>query len=496
MIYKIRNSDLQEGTYIMEKSGIYQLQEDIVFHPNPEYDFQPKPSQYLKYNPKLGYGLGFFAVFVIQGQNIKFDLNGFSIRCSKEFLLKQRFCAIIELASTPFIPNQGPANFGPIIQSAKNCIIQNGCLGQVSHHGIHGNGMENIKIKNLTIKEYEVAAISLNGGINIIVEDCKILGVSTKVPCLSNYAHCKFDLPFLKKIVKENPHLLLEMQNETKTVQEIYDTTVEQVKIFEHAYMNNLPYNGAFYNETGLYDGNVYGMVFNSLGVVVNGFKHLRDENTIGNENIFIRNTTIENTVSDSTQVLGLFDTTKKNIGAYGKSAFVGPVGDMFNLMSSINSNGVFNNDFVCVMQLAIAKFGKKENNTIGTSNIDSYLYDTWIKSTTNIFSEISMDPDDKTKRFYLVGGSDSMNHKMKGNIGLFISQGLNVNIENVNIHNVQNNGIQKNQQSSQSIGLCITGSKDVYSKKLSIHNINSINSTSNEIELVNENVNIDLDVI
>jgi len=40
---------------------------------------------------------------------------------------------------------------------------------------------------------------------------------------------------------------------------------------------------------------------------------------------------------------LGLFDTTKKNIGAYGKSAFVGPVGDMFNLMSSINSNGVFN---------------------------------------------------------------------------------------------------------------------------------------------------------
>jgi len=167
----------------MEKSGIYQLQEDIVFHPNPEYDFQPKPSQYLKYNPKLGYGLGFFAVFVIQGQNIKFDLNGFSIRCSKEFLLKQRFCAIIELASTPFIPNQGPANFGPIIQSAKNCIIQNGCLGQVSHHGIHGNGMENIKIKNLTIKEYEVAAISLNGGINIIVEDCKILGVSTKVPC-------------------------------------------------------------------------------------------------------------------------------------------------------------------------------------------------------------------------------------------------------------------------------------------------------------------------
>jgi len=86
----------------------------------------------------------------------------------------------------------------------------------------------------------------------------------------------------------------------------------------------------------------------------------------------------------------------------------------------------------LCNWQLL--KFGKKENNTIGTSNIESYLYDTWIKSTTNIFSEISMDPDDKTKRFYLVGGSDSMNHKMKGNIGLFISQGSNVNIENVNI--------------------------------------------------------------
>ena len=494
----IYNSDLVNGTYIMRNPGNYILSENIVFHPNADNDFQPKPSQYEKYNPKHGYGLGFFAVFVIYGENIHFDLNGFTIQCSNEFLLKQRFCAIIELASSPFIPNQGPSDFGPSIQSAKNCIIQNGCLGQVSHHSIHGNGMQNIKIKNISLKDYEVAGISLNGGINILVEDCRLFGTSTKVPCLSNYAHCKFDLPFLQKIVKENPNQLLEMHNTTKTVQEIYDTTIKQVKIFEDAYLNNKPYYGPFKNNTGLYDGNVYGIVFNSLGVVINDFKHLRDTNTIGNENILIKNTIIKNTTSNGSQVFGLFETTKttKDISsAYGKSAFVGPVGDMFSLKDSINQYGVFNNDFICAMQLAVAKYGSKEKKSLGTSNIDSYIYDTWIKSNTNIFSEITMNPNDKTKRFYLVSGGDSMNHKMKGNIGLFISQGLHVQIENVLIDGVMNNGIQKNQQSSQSIGLCITGSKDIYSKNLQIKHITSEFSTANEIELVHENVNIQVDI-
>ena len=140
--YQINNKDFQEGTYIINQPGNYKIMEDIIFHPNPDNHFQPKKSQFIKYSPQKGYGLGFFAVIAIEAENVILDLQNHTIQCSDEFLLKQRFCAIIELASTPFIPTQGPSDFGPTIQSAKNCTIMNGTLGQVSHHGIHGNGME------------------------------------------------------------------------------------------------------------------------------------------------------------------------------------------------------------------------------------------------------------------------------------------------------------------------------------------------------------------
>ena len=58
------------------------------------------------------YTLGFFAAITIECNNVVIDLNGKSIRQSNEFYLKQRFFSIIELASSPFIPKQGPAHFG------------------------------------------------------------------------------------------------------------------------------------------------------------------------------------------------------------------------------------------------------------------------------------------------------------------------------------------------------------------------------------------------
>jgi hypothetical protein len=478
--YLINNKDFQEGTYIINQPGNYKIMEDIIFHPNPDNHFQPKKSQFIKYSPQKGYGLGFFAVIAIEAENVILDLQNHTIQCSDEFLLKQRFCAIIELASTPFIPTQGPSDFGPTIQSAKNCTIMNGTLGQVSHHGIHGNGMENIKISNLQIKDYEVAGISLNGGVSIIIEDCMLHGSSTKISALSNYSHCKFDLPFLEKIVKKDPTQVLQTNTGAKSVLAIYEKVKEEVALFEEATIYKKKYNGPFLNKSGLYDGNTYGLVLNSLGVVVNGFKPMRNEETKGNENIVCRNITIKNTISDGSQVFGLFHTNSKNEEAYGKSAFVGPVGDMLNLNAMILPNGTFNQDFVCEMQMAISKFSDSK----GTANIDAYLYDEWILNNTNIFNDISMNKDDTKKRYYLVTGSDSMNHRMKGNIGFFISQGLDVRVEDVLIDGVQNTTMEKFKNGADSIGLCICGSKNITTSNVRIQNIVS-NQNAHNIKII-----------
>lgn len=48
----------------------------------------------------------------MSGNNIVLDLNGHSIQQTEEHALMQRFFAVVETASGPFIPKQGPGHFG------------------------------------------------------------------------------------------------------------------------------------------------------------------------------------------------------------------------------------------------------------------------------------------------------------------------------------------------------------------------------------------------
>eukprot|EP00957_Ditylum_brightwellii_P049556 3759043-Ditylum_brightwellii.AAC.1 len=76
----------------------------------------------------------------------------------------QRFFAVIELASAPFTPSVGPHNFvSTTFTPAKNFELTGpGTVGLSSHHGVHGNENENVQIKGVTFKDFEVGAVSLN----------------------------------------------------------------------------------------------------------------------------------------------------------------------------------------------------------------------------------------------------------------------------------------------------------------------------------------------
>ena len=138
----LRQSDFNFGTYRIRESGRYRLGENISFKPNGDTNFRPKASQASLY-PTSGaegaYRLGFFAAITVETSDVVLDLNGFSLDQHRDHALQQRFFSLIELADQPFIPRQGPADFGSSILAASKVVVQNGRLGLSSHHGIHGN---------------------------------------------------------------------------------------------------------------------------------------------------------------------------------------------------------------------------------------------------------------------------------------------------------------------------------------------------------------------
>eukprot|EP00961_Rhodomonas_salina_P230463 3114584-Rhodomonas_salina.1 len=105
--------------------------EDVQFNPNRESNWYPvctgvPQTEYCgEHGPSKAYQLGFFAGITIESEDIHVDLNGHTFSQHPEHALQQRFFALIELASQPFIPNQGPAategGFGSTINACREC---------------------------------------------------------------------------------------------------------------------------------------------------------------------------------------------------------------------------------------------------------------------------------------------------------------------------------------------------------------------------------------
>ena len=462
--YNLDNAMFANGTFRITRPGTYTLTENIFFNPNRYDNHKPRPDQMNAYPHANGYVLGFFAAITVETTNVVIDLNGFSIQLHNRFNLRQRFCSLIELANTPFIPKQGPANFGSSIISANNVVIKNGTLGQVSHHGIHGNGCKNVLIENIEFKNFEVAAVAINGGVNITVNDCRVLHVNRNINVLSTYSHAKFGLPKLIAINKQSEEeLFLHTHYGEISLLKIQEDLENAISKFESYTEMNFPVSDSiFHNKSGLYDGNVYGMVFNSIGIVIGDFKPLRDNKTIGNINICIKNTSIENIVSDATEVASLYDKLDTNtVSGYG-GAFGGPAGDVFDFLSNIDEHGFYKGTIIGNLQMAICNYGV--GSTRGTGNIPDTLCKDWIFRRKNIMDYVSIDKNDDIIKLYAINrDKDSMNHSMKGNIGLFISQGDKVVIDNVRISNVENKSIKDTRtMSTEAYGIAIVGSKNV----------------------------------
>lgn len=260
-----------------------------------------------RYDP-AGFGLGFFAAIVIQADDVVLDLAGYTIEQSAEHALLQRFFAVIELAEQPFIPNQGPADFGDRIESASNVLIKNGTIGRSAHHGIHGNNNKNIQIVDVDFEGYEVAAVALNGVKGLYINNSNAEN-RKDVPILGTFSSAQFIKTYINELARNNSQTTLRVDGERLNVDQVKNALVNAINnVHEDIILDQHMLNGRavidenehpdeyalFHNKHGVVDGNSYSFLVNPLGVAVNGFP-LKPNDDVAAENIWLKDVHIYN---------------------------------------------------------------------------------------------------------------------------------------------------------------------------------------------------------
>lgn len=499
----LNQKHFDEGTVRITVPGHYILKQDIVFHPNEDNDFFPTDEQVRSGLYPMGkggaYHLGFFAAITVESDDVIIDLNKHSIKQSKLHNIQQRFFSTIELANAPFIPKQGPSKFSNEGNyfAPKKVWIKNGSFELTSHHSIHGNDMKKILIENATFSDFEVAAIALNGAEDSVIRNINIDGNSQNIPLLSTYSQARFLRPFLKKVKKNYPEAALYLHSGTKSITNIISSINSSLEYTKNKVMNDVELSdkNIYKNKTKLYDGNAYGMVLNAKGVVINDFIRERKDETIGNSNIYVENVNIKNIITTPKESIGLsLDKEKEekkefarifklnHSPAFGGKSQAGPIGDIFRITESTDSEYKYKSDILSNAQLIIAKYLSKDNK--GTSNISKNIIQ-WAEKGTRLDDVMN-----EAELSFTTGG-DSMGHHMKGNIGFFISAGKNIVVKNLSIDNIHSKGKDVGNSTitkyrdinkklgNNSCGCLITGSKNIKIINEKISNILSDDSTA-----------------
>ena len=452
----IKQSNFAQGTYRITKPGYYILNENIEF--NPLHQFPLKSQSDLYPTGKHGaYHLGFFAAITIETSGVVLDLNGYSITHSKRHSLLQRFFSIIELANSPFIPKQGPHKFTAAIKSASHCLIMNGSLLNSSHHGIHGNLNKDIVMHDLDIHDFEVAGIALNGAKNAVICNSSMIGKNHDIHVLSSFSQVRFSTRALENLKDVDNSAY---RNADRELQKAYGEI-----------LNGKPQTTFFKNETGQYDGNMYGIVLHVAGVVINDFLKERKPEHI-NDNITVFNVTIDDIETHPVEIASLPLSVQKNeddIPAYGGKQMVGVFGDVFDIEKNMDSERKYNPNVLSEIQLYLAE----KHSGHGSVNIEQYVL---VRNSSSLPAN---------QKFLPTG--DSMGHIMKGNIGLFISGGKNIRLDTVNIDNVRTNGLsvgtsslfsddEKYFQGASVYGILMTATNnnDVFMKNVTIQEVST----------------------
>ena len=480
-VYYLSQKDFDNGPLIIRKSGTYRLETDIIFSPFQNNCGKPT-KKWLKGLPaeeRDAYVLGIFAGIVIKADNVCLDLNGRTFKTSELFFIQQTFYSHVELASTPFISGQGPANFGEDVLEANQVSITNGTFGLSAHHGIHGNLCKNCIFSDLKFENFAVAAIHLNGSHNVVLNNIVADNKNVDIKINSLFSQAQFMLELLRA-----SNLPIEsdivIKGETQTLDSIKKSLERHIVEVVDSVKGGKPYSadGIFFNKSGKLDANVYGVVLNTKGIAVGDFKDVRENSAYsdGNSNIVLNNICIKNVQSDGSEVCVLSDKVTSK-------PFVGPAGDVFDYTKASNENGSYKSNCLADAQLFAAKHSL--NNRV---YIPKPIMEWAANGETDIEDVIS------ENNYYILSNRDSMNHVMKGNIGLFIQQAYRLVAESVTVENITNTSSSCSTDAPNSYGILLSGCENISLKKYNISNVKSKKRSREKlIEFKNTNKDISL---
>lgn len=309
-VVHLKNSDFTSGTYRIQQKGTYILDENIQFHPNASANYMPTTAQAATY-PTTGneaaYRLGFFAAITVEANDVVIDLNSKSLEQRRDHYVQQRFLALIELNEQPFLPAQGPANFGNTIVTPRRVLIKNGTLGRSCHHGIHGNDVQDLTVRNVRFQDFEVAAIAINGPRRVLIDRCIVQGNAQDVPVLGNYSGVRF---IRSAVAALSASAVLNTRGTTLTRNQLLaniDSANAQVLALAGS-GRALPAGNVFKNPSGNTDGPTYGILINKRGIAVNGFQNtctdLRSDEAA--HHVTIQNTVVRNIKATPMEVVGI----------------------------------------------------------------------------------------------------------------------------------------------------------------------------------------------
>ena len=519
-IVVVKQSDFEHGTLRIKVPCCIRLGENILFNPNrpktwidkngnvtEEFNHAKKidPNRKLDWWPNLiekpdlnkeyfekevrnAYVLGFFAAIALESKDIIIDLNNFIIQQHPEHALQQRFFSVIELADQPFVPKQGPANFGKIIKTSSNVLIKNGKIGLSSHHGIHGNSINTIIIKNIVFTDNEVCSIALNGCKEVYLSNIIIERNRHDIPVLGTFSSARFLSLFINKLQDaiNNPHFEY-LESKNKLLQEMDQT-------FNAVILKNGLVPKIFKNESGLIDGNYYGIIINPKGIAV--FAPLENRNTPkANEsvNIYFDTISIYNIKSKINEILAIRNSEKKIL--------TGPSGDIFQFMEAYKLVGdkfYYKGNCLSDLMIEIVQLVKDNNNIknyLGNFKVDEGML-IW-KRNKNSYFKHHVDKligygELEDIIYDVIGNGDSMFHVNKGTFGLKIDGINSSHFKNINISNIEAKGLRGsllagNYQKSHPkqdhlngyqghllFGVGINASNDLTIENININNISS----------------------
>eukprot|EP01083_Nonionella_stella_P066035 173599_1 len=448
----LSQSDFANGTKIITESGNYKLCENISFNPNaPEAGKLPNEDAFdpLNLGPEgyspFGYGLGFFAALCVVCSDVSIYLNNFKIEQSPGHALMQRYFAIFELSSSPFIRGVGPSQFvgdDEVFAAANNIkIIGPGEIGRSSHHGIHGNENTKVKISEVTFSDFEVAAVSLNNVDSLEISGCKVINNRHDVPVVGLFSAARFLRPYGKYLKGQGYRM-----KKLGTAAKVYNKMIASISnVYEDVIINEGTIDSAkhpdeyrlFHNPKSVVDGPCYAFLVHGKGPAVGGQGDYFDNTTATttSSNVVIKDNTISNIKCWNNEVPALYELCE------GEGCIMhDPRGAIFQTIKTfdqdspylaMDSKGRYRGNVVSDMQIMVAQ-----------AIIDGVLQDMPDRQTKpNSINQdiVKWAIDKKKKEPQYVCNGDSMHHVMKGIIPIRVEETAGFLIEGNTIANIEN---------------------------------------------------------